>query len=74
MLILLANISRPDISYDVQKCAKLNNFQKSSQGAAAKRIIWYLQGTKDKGLIISPIKSLQVECHVDADFSGLWNV
>ena len=42
--------------------------------AEIKRILRYLQGAKDKGLILNPSETLQVDCYVDADFAGLWNV
>ena len=33
-----------------------------------------MQLTKDKGVIILPSKNFQMDCHLDADFSGLWNM
>ena len=39
-----------------------------------KRICCYLQGTKTKGLILKPSKRLTVDCFVDVDFPGQWNV
>ena len=74
MLMFQANNSRTDISYAVQQYSRFTNWPKASPGADSKRIIRYFQGTKDKGLIILPRNKLQVDCHVDADFSGLWNV
>ena len=37
-----------------------------------KRICWYLQGTKDNGLVFNPSKKPVVDCYADADFAGLW--
>ena len=34
----------------------------------------YLKGTKTKGLILKPSKQLTVDCFVDVDFTGQWNV
>ena len=34
----------------------------------------YLKGTKTKGLILKPSKQLTVDCFVDVDFAGQWNV
>ena len=48
--------------------------QKASHGAAVKRICHYLQGTKTKGLILKPSKQLTVDCFVDAEIAGQWNV
>ena len=38
-----------------------------------KRIVRYLRGTMDQGLIIEPTKELQMDLYADADFAGLWN-
>ena len=37
-----------------------------------KMICRYLQGTKDKGLVLNPSKKLVVRCYADADFAGIW--
>ena len=37
-----------------------------------KRICWYLQGTKDNGLVFNPPNKVVVDCYDDADFAGLW--
>jgi hypothetical protein len=41
---------------------------------AAKRIMRYLKGTADKGIIFKPNKSNKIDCHVDSDFAGLFGV
>ena len=74
MLMYLAQNSRPDISYAVHSCARFTHCPKQSHATAVKRIIRYLIGTKDKGLILSPSQTLEVDCYVDADFAGLWSV
>ena len=33
-----------------------------------------MQGTKDRELCFKPIQKLILDCYVDADFAGLWNV
>ena len=37
-----------------------------------KRICWYIQGTKDNGLVFNPSNKLVMDCYADADFVGLW--
>ena len=37
---------------------------------AVKRILRYLQKTKDKGFYLRPNSTLSVDCYVDADFAG----
>ena len=74
MLLYLAANSCPEIAYGVHQCARFTHNPKASHGAAMKRICCYLQGTKTKGLILKPSKQLTVDCFVDADFAGQWNV
>ena len=47
---------------------------KASHEAAIHQICCCLQGTKDDGLILNPTSELNVDCHVDADFAGLFGV
>ena len=56
------------------KCARFTHNPRVSHGNAVKRICHYLQGTKTKGMIICPLKQLNIDCFVDADFAGQWNV
>ena len=37
-----------------------------------KRICWYLQSTKYKGLVFNPPNTLVVYFYADAYFAGLW--
>ncbi len=34
----------------------------------------YLAHTKDRGIVYEPDKSMGIECYVDADFAGGWNI
>jgi hypothetical protein len=36
------------------------------------RIGRYLKGSFDKGLILTPSKTLKIDCYPNADFAGLW--
>jgi hypothetical protein len=72
MLMFLASNSRPDIAYAVHQCARFTHCPKQSHGAAVKRILRYLKGTRTKGMALTPNKKLSVDCFVDADFAGLW--
>lgn len=71
MLLYLTNNSRPDIAYAVHQCARFTHDPKASHAEGVKRIIRYLQGTKDKGILLRPDGSQGVDCYVDADFAGL---
>ena len=80
MLMFLVN-TRPDIQFAVHQCARFTHNLKKSHGHAVKRIICYLletrQDGRDRGLTFDVGDANEipkVECYVDADFAGLWNV
>lgn len=74
MLMYLATNSRPDIAFAVHQCARFTHSPKSSHATAIKRILRYLQGTKEKGMTLTPSNNFDVHCYVDADFAGTWSV
>lgn len=69
----LEKSTRPDISYAVHQCARFVSDPKLEHGKAVKYIGRYLSTNCDKGLIYKPDTSRELECYVDADFSGNWN-
>ena len=73
MLYLSAN-TRPDIAYAVHQCARYSANPTEAHAKGLKRIGRYLQSTRDKGMIINPKTNLKLDCSVDANFAGLWNV
>ena len=74
MLMYLSGNSRPDIAFAVHQCARFTHAPHQSHAKAIKFILQYLQSTKEKRIIFNPSKYMQVDCYVDADFAGLWNV
>ena len=72
MLTYLQGTSRPDISMAVHQCARFSSNPKRSHEKAIIKIIRYLKGTKDKGIILSPEKKKGIECYVDASFASGW--
>ena len=74
MLLYQASNSHPEIAYMVHQCARFTHNSKASHGAAVKRICCYVQGVKKRGLILQPSKQLTIDCYVDADFAGQWNL
>jgi hypothetical protein len=74
MLMYLSSNTRPDIQYAVHQCARFTHFPKRSHEDAILRICRYLQGSKDKGMRFKPDDKLKIDCYVDADFAGLYNV
>ena len=72
--MFLSTNSRPDIAYAVNQCARFTHCPRNIHATAIKRILRYLKGTRTKGMTISPLNEFRVDCYVDADFAGLWNV
>jgi hypothetical protein len=69
----IANNTWPKISMAVHQCACYCANPKAIHELAVKRIIRYLLGTKDKGLLLHPTADLSLDMFVDADFAGRWN-
>ena len=73
MINYLAGSTRPDIAFSTHQCARFCNNPKLLHETAMKRIGRYLLGTLEKGIILKPDRTKNVECFVDADFAGNWN-
>jgi hypothetical protein len=56
----LAQNSLPDISFAVHQCARFSKEPKALHEKAVKRIIYYLQCTRDKPLIMKPNKTFHL--------------
>jgi hypothetical protein len=72
MLQYLQGHSRLDITFAVSQCARYTQNPKGSHEIALERIGQYLKHTRDKGLVLKPTNSLDIDCYVDANFAGLW--
>jgi hypothetical protein len=72
MLMYLASNTRPDISFAVHQCARFTHVPRAAHAKALKRIVRYLKGTMDQGIIYTPQSNFSLDCYVDADFAGLW--
>ena len=72
MLLYLSGRSRPDIAYSVSCVARFTFAPKRSHEQALKRIGRYLLMTRDKGLVLNPTKTLNINAYPDADFAGLY--
>ena len=73
MMLYLAGNTRPDIAYAVHQCARFSHNPRRCHEVGLKHIARYLQGTKDKGMILTPnSKNLKLDLFADADFAGLF--
>ena len=74
MMSYLATNSRPDIAFAVNQCCRFSNDSKPSHKKAVKRIGRYLQGTFERGMVITPNSKLGLDLYAEADFAGLFAV
>ena len=74
MLLYLAGNTRSDIVFAVHQYAWLSHRPMKYHEDAMKRIVRYLTGTKERGLLFEPREDIVLEAYADVDFAGLWNV
>jgi hypothetical protein len=67
----LAQNCRPYIPFAVHRCAQFSNDPMALHDKAVKRIIYYLQCTRDKPLIMKPNKNLSLDAYCNSDFAGV---
>jgi hypothetical protein len=67
----LAQNSRPHISFTVHQCARFSKEPKALHEKAVKRIIYYLQCTRDKPMIMKPDKNISLDAYCDSDLAGV---
>ena len=72
MLLYLSNNTRPDITFAVSQVARFTHAPKASHASAVKIILRYLARTPNHGIIVKPNGTYNLQCWVDADFSGLY--
>ena len=72
-LMFLSGNTRPDIAFAVHQCARFSTNPRASHERAVKQIGRYLLGTRDKGLIIRPEYTGELNAHCDSDFAGMWH-
>ena len=72
MLMYLSSNSRPDIQLTVHQFARFSHSPRKSHGEAVLRICPYLIRTQGQGLTFNSNSNLELDCYVDANFSGLW--
>jgi hypothetical protein len=74
MMLYLSSNSRPDIAFAVHQCARFTHCANNQHEIAVKHIGRYLKATREQGLIMKPIKELQLDLYAYADFAGLWAI
>jgi hypothetical protein len=64
MLLYLSMNTRPDIAFAVSQVARFSYSPKQSHASALKQIVHYLSHTWDKGTIVKPTNTLQLDCYM----------
>ena len=71
----LTNNTRPECACAVNTCAQCSIDPRQPHAEAVRRICRCIKGTLDKGLLINPSKDQwRLDCFVDADCAGNWNI
>jgi hypothetical protein len=65
-----ATITRPDISFAVNKVSQFMHMSTTNHWTVVKRILRYLKGTFTHGLLFKPVTSLELHAYSDADWTG----
>jgi len=66
----LATCTRPDIAYAVGTLAKFSSKPNQTQWLAAKRVLQYLKGTSNLGIIFKGDEPESCKAYSDADWAG----
>jgi Reverse transcriptase (RNA-dependent DNA polymerase) len=65
-----ATLTRPDITFSVNKLSQFMHAPTTTHWSAVKRILRFLQGTLHHGILIQPATELQIHAYSDADWAG----
>ncbi|KAJ4767896.1 Gag/pol [Rhynchospora pubera] len=63
-------ITRPDITFPVNKCSQFMHSPTLAHWTAVKRILRYLKGSVSHGLHLKPSTSTQLHAYTDSDWAG----
>lgn len=69
-LMFLSVVSRPDLAFSVAFLSRFLTKYNSVHWEAAKRVLRYIKGTLDYGLIFRKTQDFQLVCYSDADYAG----
>ena len=73
MMLYLYDITRPDIAFVVNFCARYMFFPKHFHEEALKITIWYLKLTRDHGSVFNLNREIfKIDSYPDSDFSTMY--
>ncbi|KAL5549333.1 hypothetical protein UlMin_004564 [Ulmus minor] len=64
------SLTRPDVSFVVNRLSQYMHKPSTAHWAAVKRVLRYLKGTMDHGLLLRSHSSLALHAFADADYAG----
>ena len=68
--LLYLTVSRPDLAFSVGVCARFQSYLKQSHLSAVKRIIKYVSGTVEYGILYTYDTNYSLAGYTDADWEG----
>ena len=71
-LLYISMHTRPDIVYAVSELARHCSMPGEAHWVAAKRVLRYLHGTRDKGLTYRSTQGMKLMAAADSDWAGGW--
>jgi hypothetical protein len=74
MLTYLQGNTHPEISIATYRLAQFCQDSRLSHEQATTLLGRYLAHNKDRGIVYEPVKSMGIECYVDTDLAGGWNI
>ena len=64
----------PDIVFTVSQYERFRHCSRRSYEKALKKIVYYLDATGTRNIVLNPIGSMVMCLCAGVDFSGLWNI
>ena len=69
-LMFLVSVSRPDLAYSVGYLSRFLDCYDETHWEAGKRVLRYLRGTSDRGVMFTKINNFKPIGYCDADYAG----
>ncbi len=69
-LMYLMITTRPEIAYAIGKLSQHNQTPRDHDWVAVKRVLRYISGTRDYGILYDGSKPLEIDGYSDADWGG----
>ncbi|XP_021767672.1 uncharacterized protein LOC110731802 [Chenopodium quinoa] len=68
--LIYLTITRPDIAFTVHNLSQFMHSPTSAHFQAAKRVLRYLSGSSDQGILLSSDKGAELKAYCDSDWGG----